>query len=160
MDFLGPSSAKELSEMARSIWMEYYTTFLDRGSIETIVEDWQSENAIVEQMSEGSLYSFINHEGKNIGYRCVLLQGDDLFVSKIYVDKEHRGKGFGSRALTEMLDYGKSAGAKGAYLHVNKHNETAIRAYKAKGFEIREGRKIRLDNGVCLDDYVMVYDYR
>ncbi|MDR3205931.1 MAG: GNAT family N-acetyltransferase [Candidatus Methanoplasma sp.] len=159
MEFLGPSSAKELSEMAKSIWMEHYTTFLDPRSIEIIVEDWQSESAIIGQMSEGHLYSFIVHEGRNIGYRCVLPQGDDLFVSKIYVDKEHRGQGFGSRALTEMLDYGRGIGSKRAYLHVNKHNEIAIRAYKAKGFVIEESRVIPLDNGICLNDYVMVYHY-
>ena len=41
------------------------------------------------------------------------------------------------------------------YLTVNKHNDIAIRAYEAKGFETIEAAETDIGEGFIMDDYIM-----
>ena len=38
---------------------------------------------------------------------------------------------------------------------MNKHNEMAIRAYKAKGFEVIDAVETDIGDGYIMDDYIM-----
>ncbi|MDR2846450.1 MAG: GNAT family N-acetyltransferase [Candidatus Methanoplasma sp.] len=160
MEFLDSSHAQEISDLARSIWMEYFPTIISHKATELIFDSWQSADAIKKQIDdEGFLYSFVVHDGEKIGYFSVRPEGGSLFISKIYVDKEHRGKGFGKRTLQEMIEYGRSLGSRNAYLHVNKNNKLAIGAYEANGFKVTGERYEPMGNGIFLDDYTMEYSY-
>ncbi|MDR0523702.1 MAG: GNAT family N-acetyltransferase [Candidatus Methanoplasma sp.] len=159
LEFLGESSAGRLSEIARPIWMECYPGMIGREATELIFEDWQSEEAIRRQIREGYLYSFVMSDGEVAGYVCVRPEGRDLCISKVYVDAAHRGTGLGSRAISSLIEYGRGIGSERAYLHVNKKNAQAIRAYEANGMEIVSSRTVPFRDGIVIDDYVMEYRY-
>lgn len=155
--FAGVFNAKELSEMAEEIWMEYFPPILGNSETKYVTDKFQSEKAIAEQMEEGYLYYFIEYKGKNVGYCSLRPDGDSLFMSKLYLLKEYRGKGLGSKALDEILERGRAMNVKKIYLKANKFNRPAIDIYTHKGFSIVEESRTEIGNGICLDDYMMEY---
>jgi ribosomal protein S18 acetylase RimI-like enzyme len=157
MIFCDTSDAKELSEMAWDIWIDYYSTFVTGDNIEYILSISQTEEAIRQQILDGYLYSFIFEEGVKVGYLCFLPKDDLLYISKYYVFKEFRGKGIGSRAMDEILEIGRAMNMKTAYLNVNRHNLRSIEIYKHKGFIIAKEDKKDIGNGFYMDDYRMEY---
>jgi len=159
MRYCDVDDAKELSEMANEIWMEYYSTFLDPELPRYVVTKVQSEEAIKEQISKGHLYWFIKNGDVNAGYACVVPEGESLFLSKIYVYKEFRGTGLGSKTLDEIIEKGKEMNIKRIYLRVNKHNRGSITVYKHKGFVIAEAIEVSIGDGFYLDDYLMEYRF-
>jgi len=155
MDYCGTDDARELSEMAIDIWMDYYSRFIDPGMVEYIVRRFQSEEAIIDQINKGYLYWFIMNGDEKAGYACVVPDGDSLFMSKLYVSRELRGSGLGSKTMDDILDMGRAMGKKKVHLRVNKNNKASIDFYKRKGFVITEAKKEDLGEGYYLDDYFM-----
>ena len=78
-----------------------------------------------------------------------------VFISKIYLRAEERGKGFASATIRFYEDLCRKRGLHAAYLTVNKHNELGIRAYRAKGFETIDAVETDIGNGFIMDDYIM-----
>ena len=159
MKFCGIDEAKELADMAREIWMEYYSTFLDTDLPRYVVTTFQSEEAIRQQIRDGYLYSFIMVGDKKAGYFCIVPEGDSLFMSKLYILKDLRGKGFGSRTLDEIIEKGREMRMKRVYLRVNKENGPSIGIYSHKGFVVAEALKEEIGDGFFLDDYLMEYRF-
>ena len=87
---------KTLAELTNEIWHEYWPCILLAEQIDYMVEKFQSENAIINQMKNKNYrYYFINYENQNIGYIGVSPHSDYLFLSKLYIKKEFRHKGIG-----------------------------------------------------------------
>ena len=78
-----------------------------------------------------------------------------FFISKIYLLKEHRGEGLCSATIRFYERRARERGLDALYLTVNKHNEMAIRAYKAKGFEVIDAVETDIGDGYIMDDYIM-----
>ena len=88
-----------------------------------------------------------------------------FFISKIYLRAEERGHGFASQTIrgeglcsATVRFYERLARERGLdalYLTVNKRNEMAIRAYKAKGFEVIDAVETDIGDGYIMDDYIM-----
>ena len=159
MMFCDVSDAKELAELAESIWMEYFPTIINRDETEYIMNKFQSEKAIEQQIKNGYLYAFIKSGNKKAGYLCILPEKDSLFISKLYVSKDLRGTGLGSQALGEILDKGRAMKKKKAYLRVNRFNTLAIGVYEHTGFVITKEEKSYIGDGFFMDDYVMEYSF-
>ena len=78
-----------------------------------------------------------------------------FFISKIYLLKEHRGEGLCSATVRFYKRLARERGLDALYLTVNKRNEMAIRAYKAKGFEVIDAAETDIGDGYIMDDYIM-----
>ncbi|MDR1404790.1 MAG: GNAT family N-acetyltransferase [Candidatus Methanoplasma sp.] len=159
MRFCDTDEAKELARMAREIWMDYFPSIVGKDATEYIMNLTQSEEAIRQQILDGSLYYFITECSEKAGYICIRPEGDSLFISKVYVSKKFRGKGLGSKALNEVLEKGKAMKMKKAYLRVNKNNALAIGIYMHKGFVTVREEKLDIGNGFFMDDCVMEYRF-
>jgi len=159
MKFCEVGDAKELSVMARDIWMEYYSTFLDADLPNYVVTRFQSEEAIIEQMHHGYLYSFIMDGDAKVGYLCIVPEDDSLFMSKLYLYKDSRGNGLGSKALDDILEEGRARKKKRVYLRVNKYNTASMKVYQRKGFVVAEDIYEDIGDGFFLDDYLMEYRF-
>jgi len=60
-------------------------------------------------------------------------------------DSSERGKGYGSRALSLVLNYAESSLLlKEIFLGVHKENRAALKIYKKSGFEIHEVSDLRI----------------
>ena len=145
---------KTLAELTNEIWHEYWPCILSAEQIDYMVEKFQSENAIINQMKNGNYkYYFINYENQNIGYIGVSPHSDYLFLSKLYIKKDFRHKGIGKVVFEKIKDFGFDK----IQLTVNKYNKNTIDAYLKYGFKIIDSIVSDIGNGFVMDDYIMEY---
>ncbi len=144
---------KELADLASSIWHEYWVCLLSSEQINYMVENFQSEKAIQNQIeNENYSYYFILQNNEKAGYFGISDKGDYLFLSKLYIKKEFRHKGIGTKAFERIKEL---ADGKPIRLTVNKHNTNSITAYKKWGFNTIDSVVTDIGSGFVMDDYIM-----
>lgn len=147
---------KRLASLAKSIWEEYFVCILTNQQISYMIEKFQSETALKEYITlKGYEYYFICNEKGEIGYFGIHDEGESLFLSKLYLKEDMRGKGIASKAFNFIEDICKIRGIKSIWLTVNKYNTHSIAVYNAKGFKIIDSEITPIGNGFVMDDYIM-----
>lgn len=145
---------KELASLAYAIWHEYWTCILSNEQIDYMVQNFQSEKAIKNQIeNENYTYYLIKAGNENAGYFGISDKQDYLFLSKLYIKKEFRHKGIGTKAFDRIKEL---AHGKPVRLTVNKYNTNTIKAYKKWGFKIIDSVVTDIGSGFVMDDYIMV----
>ncbi len=161
MDFICLNNSDEkaigdMSALASAIVKEHFDPIIGSRQNDYMIEKFQSVKSIKQQLSEGYVYYFICLDDTAIGFLAYRPDEDCLYLSKFYLDKEYRGKGFSK----EMLSFVKSAaienGLKRIRLNVNKNNN-AIYAYEKLGFKRTGTQKKDIGNGFFMDDYIYEY---
>jgi ribosomal protein S18 acetylase RimI-like enzyme len=90
-----------------------------------------------------------------LGYLSFNKRNEELFLSKIYVLKESRGKGIGRKAMEFVTSVAKVSKCTKVALTVNRFNQNSIRAYESAGFE-KKGELVQdIGNSFVMDDYLM-----
>ena len=149
-----------LAHVADEIWHEYWPALIGEAQTDYMVEQFQSLSAIERDIAEHAYEYWLLREDETntlVGYTGghVEPETNRFFISKIYLYKDQRGKGY-ARCVVDFynklcLDRELSA----LYLTVNKGNELGIRAYKGTGFEIIEAVETPIGDGFIMDDYIM-----
>ncbi len=146
----------QVSRLARDIWHEHYLPMIGSNQVLYMLEKFQSEDAIQQQINEGYRYYLIidRQIDKQVeaGYFSVKDKGEKLFLSKLYVLKSWRGKGIGKQGI----EFIKSTFSNSVIqLTVNKNNSNSIAFYKNVGFKIVDDVVTDIGSGFVMDDYVM-----
>lgn len=141
--------------LANKIWHEHYLPIIGREQVTYMLGKFQSTPAIKRQIQDGANYHLMYEQNHPVGYFCYHYENDSLFLSKIYVAKEVRGKGIGKRALDFIVEQAKLQSARAIRLTVNKFNLGTIAAYKQLGFETIDSIVKDIGGGFVMDDYVM-----
>ena len=145
---------KLLTRIASNIWHEYWPGLLSEAQIDYMVEKFQSEDAILKQiMNEKYTYYFIVENRNIIGYTGISDKKDYLFLSKLYLLKEYRHKGYGRKAFDKI----KELGFDKIRLTVNKYNTNAYNAYLKYGFKVIDSVVTDIGSGFVMDDYIMEF---
>ena len=152
-----PDDVALIARLANTIWREHYTPIIGKGQVDYMMERFQSREAIAHQMDTGHTYEILVHQEEAIGYIAYQPRGEQLFLSKYYVEKSQRGKGFGKLAMGHIIECGKALGCTQIKLTVNKDNTNSIAAYKAMGFQITGPIVQDIGNGFVMDDYRMAF---
>ena len=150
---------EQIAKMADVIWHEHYAGIISEEQINYMVEKNQSVEAITEQIHKAGFDYFILSDGEsNIGYFSIKIEGDNLFLSKFYVLKEFRNKGFGKQAYQFIKGLSEAMELKTITLYVNKKNVDSIAAYESFGMRKAEAVVNDIGNGFVMDDYKMQAD--
>ncbi|MFK5880230.1 MAG: GNAT family N-acetyltransferase [Flavobacteriaceae bacterium] len=146
---------KIISELASKIWTEHYTPIIGIEQVDYMLNKFQSELAIENQIKEGFQYYLVFIDKIPAGYLSFIKKENTLFLSKIYILSIERGKGIG-KFMMEFLDQ-KAAdlNLKSISLTVNKNNTKSIDAYKKMGFVKVESIITDIGSGFVMDDFVM-----
>lgn len=155
---LSASEATIIADLAQLIWNEHYSTIISQQQIDYMLDRFQSAAAIQTQIAGKTLYYLIsNDNGQSVGYLALLPDENNnkLQISKIYVDAEHRGRGYGKQALIFIEEFCRQSRIQKLWLTVNKHNHIAINAYQRWGFHATESIVTDIGSGFVMDDYVM-----
>lgn len=145
-----------IAVIADEIWHEYFPCIISEGQIDYMVEKFCSFKAMKENIAnENYSYYFIKKNGTDIGYTAAKPDGEKLFLSKIYLKKEERGKKYARRVIEFYESRCREYNLKSMWLTVNKHNDSTIAAYKAMGFEITGEGVSDIGSGYVMDDYFM-----
>jgi diamine N-acetyltransferase len=151
-----PAQIKKLAGVAKQIWFEYFPGIITVEQVEYMVDKFQSVHAITEQTSNGGYeYFLVLGDGEILGYVGFKAEADKLFLSKLYLKKEARGKGHFSKMFTFVEQAAQERGLKSLYLTVNKYNDHSIEVYRKKGFTVIEEKAADIGRGFIMDDYIM-----
>ena len=142
-----------LSEKAGEVWREYFPCCLSREQIEYMIEKFQSLRAFEELAREGYEYYFIEVDGAVGGYMGIKLYSDRLYLSKFYILRDFRGRGYGRKSFDFLKEKARAAGVRKIALSVNKHNTSSITVYRKFGFRVVDAVVRDIGNGYVMDDF-------
>lgn len=150
---------QELAGLADGIWHEFFPSVISGSQIDYMVEKFQSFDAMKKQIDEqGYRYFTVIIDGAAVGYYGVCLKEDgSLFLSKLYLKKEMRGKGLASLMFKEVKRIAREYGSEMIWLTVNKGNSHAIAVYEKFGMRIIREECTDIGGGFVMDDYVFGY---
>ena len=152
---VGQDMAEETSELAMHIFIDHFQNIICLDQARYMAELFLSAKAINEELAMGTIFKLISVDGQNAGFTEYKIDGDRIFLSKLYVDKNYRGQGLAHALLEEVLNYGKKAKKRAVYLTVNKYNDKTIEIYKHWNFQVIDAVETPIGNGYIMDDYIM-----
>lgn len=159
VNLLRVSSEKDvfdLAALAEEIWHQHFVTILSADQIDYMVDKFQSVHAMTDQMvNDGYEYYFIEVNGQIVGYTGIKNDSDKLFLSKLYIRKPERKKGYASEVFEHLKEICRYRNLKAIWLTVNRYNEDTIAVYKKKGFVTVRTQVTDIGEGYIMDDYVM-----
>lgn len=144
-----------VQELAREIWNEHYIKIISQKQIDYMLDLFYSDERIRAEIEEGISWEMLMDNEKPIGYLVCKIESDKLYISKIYLKAETRGKGLGKFLLNRAIELAKRHNKISIYLNVNKHNTDSISFYERMGFvKIDEG-VFDIGNGYVMDDFIL-----
>lgn len=149
---------KELSDLATKIVKEHFDPIIGAAQNDYMINMFQSVPAITEQLENGYQYYLVRDiNGIKIGFLAFYPRKEDLYLSKMYLLKDQRGKGIAKDMLQFVIQQTKRHGFSSIILNVNKNNDIAITAYEKMGFKKIRAEKNHIGNGFYMDDWVYEY---
>ena len=132
-----------IADLAEIIWHQHFTPIIGKEQVIYMVEKFQSFNALKEQIENGyEYYRIFDQDGK-------------LFLSKLYLKKEARGKHLATNVFEFLKQLCRERGLSAIWLTCNKHNDNSLAVYRHLGFETVDTQVADIGNGFVMDDYIM-----
>jgi len=144
-----------IENLAYDIWYQHYTPIIGKHQVAYMLEQFQSVEAMTEQIKNGFLYFLILDDNVPVGYMSVELHSETLFLSKFYVIEAERGKGYGRTMIAFLEALAKEKSLNKISLTVNKYNTGSIKMYEKVGFVISGTVVQDIGEGFIMDDYQM-----
>ena len=152
------SDLAAIAGLADEIWHQHFQTILSPEQIDYMVEKFQSYPALKSQVEEeGYEYYQTLMDGTLAGYIGIHPETDALFLSKLYLHKDYRGRHIATQAFHFLIDLCKKRGLKKIWLTCNKHNDSSLAVYHHLGFQVTDTQEADIGNGFIMDDYIMTY---
>ncbi len=148
---------KTTAKLAFKIWNQHFVPIIGQEQVDYMLEKFQSERAMKDQVDNGYEYYLLSDEGKEVAYMALVpdYNGKKMMISKIYVDKTSRGKGHGLALLKFAGKECTSRGFNKIWLTVNRFNFDSVEWYKKRGFKVANETQTDIGNGFFMDDYIM-----
>lgn len=150
-----PEQVQALSALSAEIQRDYFPAITGSAQVEYMLEKFQSPAAIEKQLEEGYLYYFMEEDGKYVGFFGAHPEEYKLFLSKLYLKKECRGKGYARQAMNFLRSIAEQRGLSSIYLTCNKGNAPSLAAYHKMGFVTVQKVVTDIGGGFVMDDDVL-----
>ncbi|MGI6725581.1 MAG: GNAT family N-acetyltransferase [Christensenellales bacterium] len=147
------SHIMEMSEMATGILREHYDPIVGKAQNDYMLKKFQAADAIRSQLEQGYRYYFASENGRRIGFLAFYPKTCCMYLSKLYLYKAERGKGYSRKMLDFVILKAREEGLAAIELNVNKRN-SAVLVYEKLGFKIIRSEKNDIGQGYYMDDYV------
>lgn len=111
-------------------WLQYFCTFakVNKANIPTLKQMLQS---IVPER----YFVLLKVHNEIIGCAMGVIEDEYIGLYEVVIAENYRNKGYGKELILNMLNLGKSKGAKNAYLQVVVANTPAVKLYSNIGFK-------------------------
>ena len=147
---------QQVEALASKIWHEHYTPIIGKHQVDYMLDKYQTVKAMEQQIKEGSEYFLILNDSLVSGYIGIRQEADHIFLSKVYVEKEQRGRKLGKAAIEFMQSLAIKRNTPRIILTVNKNNTDSIAVYEKMGFEKAEAIVMDIGGGFVMDDFRMI----
>ena len=141
--------------LAKEIWHEHFTPIIGHDQVVYMLEKFQSPAAVNGQIKEGYEYYLTMVDDQLVGYIGIHREPSALFLSKLYLEKSARGKGYARCGMNFLEKICRENHLEKIWLTVNKYNKNTIAAYQKMGLSIVREQKADIGNGFFMDDYIM-----
>lgn len=145
----------QLAALAKEIWVQHFTPIIGSAQVAYMLEKFQSEKPMTEQMNGVYSYYWFMKNGAPVGYICFKPENGKMFLSKLYLRQNERGNGYATKAIEFLSDYCKEQKLSSIWLTVNRHNDNTVAVYKHLGFVTTREQAADIGNGFVMDDYIM-----
>ena len=145
----------KVAALAEVIWHQHFTPIIGREQVIYMVEKFQSEAALEQQIANGYEYYQLFDGDEFCGYCGIHPENGKLFLSKLYIKKEARGRHIASHAMNFLRDICRERGISAIWLTCNKHNNNTLAIYDHLGFKIIDTQVADIGNGFVMDDYIL-----
>ena len=149
---------KDIAALGAAVWNEHYTPIIGKDQVDYMIDKFQSEKAISEAIQNDGYIYYGVYDGSRLAGYCGICPEEDgvVFLSKLYVDKEYRGRGISRLFLENILT--ELPNTERIYLTVNKNNSSSIAVYEHLGFKKVREEKTDIGGGFFMDDDIMEYE--
>ena len=97
-------AVNEMSHLATDIVREHFDPLIGKAQNDYMLARFQTPQAIAEQTAHGSRYYFVRENGQDAGFVAFYPRDGKMYLSKFYLKKEMRGKGYAHEMLSFVLD--------------------------------------------------------
>lgn len=146
--------------VADAIWHQHYTPIIGEEQVDYMVEKFLSPDAIAEQINSGYEYFLYSYDYTFAGFAAILEKDGELFLSKLYVDEEFRGKGIGKYMFQKFVEICKMRNLKKIHLTCNRNNAGSIAFYEHLGFQKVREEVTDIGEGYVMDDFIFEYEIK
>ena len=146
-----------LSELACKIWNQHFVPIIGQAQVNYMLNKFLSPTALAEQLENGYEYFLVFHQDALVGFTGIHDENGSLFLSKLYVHVNHRGKGIASHIFKELVQICKTRNLDKIWLTCNRYNANTLAVYDHLGFEIVREEAADIGNGFIMDDYILEY---
>ena len=147
-----------LSAVADDIWRQHYTPIIGEAQVDYMLEKFLSPEALVEQINAGYEYFLFSYDYTFAGFAGIHEEDNKLFLSKLYVHEDFRGKGIGSYMFQKFIEICKLRNLKTIWLTCNRNNTGSLAVYEHLGFKKVREEAADIGNGFVMDDFIMEYE--
>jgi ribosomal protein S18 acetylase RimI-like enzyme len=148
----------EIVQMADKVWRQHFPGIISDEQIDYMLAKMYSPGVISQELESGQAeYYFILNEGRHVGF-CSFgpsAQEAEMKLHKLYVLPQYQRNGFGNSTLNCIEQLCRKRKFDTLTLAVNKHNSSAIHAYRSRDFSIEEAVAVDIGGGFIMDDYIM-----
>jgi len=130
---------------------------IGQEQVDYMLEKFQNEQAITEQLAEGYEYYLVGAPTGRAGYFAFVPCPDQrsLQLSKLYLRRASRGRGLGRGIVHWLESECRARALETIWLTVNKDNADSIAFYERAGFQIEDATVFDIGDGFVMDDYRM-----
>lgn len=154
-----PVKILTIARLGESIWHECYAGIVPTAQIDYMLQRFQSTEAVTAQINdEGYRYFLISEGDEAAGYCGIRIDGQQMYLSKMYLLDRFRGRGLFSAMLAYLCEIGRNERVRLVWLTVNRNNLRAIGAYRHLGFRDLRTERTDIGEGFFMDDYVLGLD--
>lgn len=149
---------KEIAVLAEEIWNQHFVPIIGKAQVDYMVEKFQSYLALKRQIeTEGYEYYRLFCDNKPAGYMGIHVEEDAVFLSKLYIKEDCRGKHLATKAFRFLTELCQKRGLGKIWLTCNKYNKNTLAVYDHLGFQITDEQVADIGNGFVMDDYILTY---
>lgn len=156
---LKPGDVERISALAAEIWWRHYPGIISAAQIEYMLKERYDPRVIRTELERDDLWWDTLRVGTEIaGFASYFLtaQPEEMKLDKLYVHQDHQRKGYGGMLIAHACKRARGQGCSRLVLAVNKNNQSAIAAYRKRGFRVSDAVVKDIGGGFVMDDYIMV----
>jgi ribosomal protein S18 acetylase RimI-like enzyme len=123
-----------IKQVLSETWLATYADHLSRATIEQVTTHWHDPRLLRSQIEKpGDYFAVAKDDGTIIGLiTVVVVNHDELLLSRLYVRPSHQGRGVGSRLLNAAIAAYPHAAV--IRLEVEQHNAKGHAYWRSQRF--------------------------
>ncbi len=152
---IGVDELEIVRELALIIWPKCYRNIIGPDRVDAMLAVLYSTDALEAEMLEhGHVFWVARLGDMDVGYASAYRDGGRLWLKKLYVRDDFRGRGIGKSLIDTALGHFATDTPGDLALFVNKDNTPAINYYLRSGFQVEAEVPVQM-GPYGFTDYVM-----